>query len=347
MRSQTQAARLLPFQGRLADASRKPIPDGVRVVQFQIYGEPSGGNVLWAGEVHRVTINGGLVNVILGSKNPLPRDRADQPDKSFFDQPLYLQITVDANDDGKISDDKLDPPMLPRQSILPVVFALESGNARKLQGFDWSALFGVNNPVDGKIPATKLVDAGVTAAQIAFATITSNQIANQTISAAQIARNSISSDRFAPRPVGASVPIGGIARSSSSEIFNTSELSYVDVPNLVLTIVTTGRPVFVGLIPDENTNDAPNDVYFPGNSGFVGAWGPTINSAYGGNFLLVREGAEIAKWSIAAVKYVYSPASTVHTIDFPPARTNTYQLRARSVHGTVIVNRSRLVAYEL
>lgn len=35
--------RVLPFQGRLTDASGASVPDGARVVQFKIYDAPVGG----------------------------------------------------------------------------------------------------------------------------------------------------------------------------------------------------------------------------------------------------------------------------------------------------------------
>ncbi len=141
------APKLLPFQGRLIDSGGKPVADGVRLVQFQIYSDPVGGSVLWAGELHRTTINGGLVNVLLGSKNALPENRADQLDKSFFQQPLFLQITIDANNDSQINAD--DPPLLPRQVVVPVIFAHEAGNARTLNGYDWTTVFGTSDPAKG------------------------------------------------------------------------------------------------------------------------------------------------------------------------------------------------------
>lgn len=173
----TAASRLIPFQGRLSDSSGKAVADGVRMIQFQIFSEPNSGSVLWTGEAHRATINGGLVNVVLGSKNPLPNDRLDQPDKSFFDQPLYLQITVDADLDNQITAD--DPPLLPRQAILPVLFASEAASSRTLNGYDWSVLFGTNNPVDGKLFGAKLANASVGTAQLADAAITRDKLAAQ------------------------------------------------------------------------------------------------------------------------------------------------------------------------
>src|SRR5687768_3681066 len=80
--------KLLPFQGRLTDAAGTSIPDGAKVVEFKIYDAPTGGSVKWAGEVHKLSVNGGLVNTMLGSKASL--DNVD------FSTPTYLQITVDA-----------------------------------------------------------------------------------------------------------------------------------------------------------------------------------------------------------------------------------------------------------
>src|SRR4029079_17886848 len=121
-------ARLLPFQGRLSDANGNAIPDGAKVVQFKIYDAPVGGRAVWNGEVQKLTVNGGLVSTLLGTKASL--SAVD------FNQDLYLEITIDANADGQIS--LADPPLLPRQSILPAVFSKESANSRLLDGYDWS-----------------------------------------------------------------------------------------------------------------------------------------------------------------------------------------------------------------
>ena len=44
--AQAAPPRLLPFQGRLTDASGTPVADGAKVVQFIIYDAPTGGNAL-------------------------------------------------------------------------------------------------------------------------------------------------------------------------------------------------------------------------------------------------------------------------------------------------------------
>jgi hypothetical protein len=128
------ASRLLPFQGQLKDAQGNPVPDGAKVVQFKIYDAPVGGQAVWNGEVQKLTVNGGLVSTILGTKANL--SAVD------FNRDLYLELTIDANSDGQIT--AVDPPLLPRQSILPTVFAIEAADSRirevKVTGFDRSIL---------------------------------------------------------------------------------------------------------------------------------------------------------------------------------------------------------------
>src|SRR5262245_36920343 len=86
---QAATPRLLPFQGRLTHANGTAIADGATVVQFKLYDAATGGDTVWHGEVQKLTINGGLVSTLLGS-------RADLSNVDF-NQAIYLEITVDAN----------------------------------------------------------------------------------------------------------------------------------------------------------------------------------------------------------------------------------------------------------
>src|SRR5688572_1260455 len=78
------AARLLPFQGRLTDSNGVAIVDGTRVVQFKVYNAPVGGVAVWNGEVQKLTVNGGLISTILGTKASLG--------SVDFNQDLYLEL---------------------------------------------------------------------------------------------------------------------------------------------------------------------------------------------------------------------------------------------------------------
>ena len=167
------APRLLPFQGHLTDSSGSAIQDGATVVQFKIYDAPVSGTAVWAGEVHKLSVNGGLVNTILGTKTSLTNvDFAD---------PLYLEITVDAqatetSGHGQIT--AADPPLLPRQVLLPAVFAQESENSRKLDGHDWSSLLTTGDPTSGKLKPSVFSDGVIPAASI----VANNQITNAQLS---------------------------------------------------------------------------------------------------------------------------------------------------------------------
>ena len=143
--------RLLPFQGHLTDQQGNPVPDGFKVIQFKIYDAPIGGAAVWPGEVHQVSVNGGLVNVILGTKAKFSQtiDSEGQSDVLLFNRLLYLEIVVDANGDDQITE--ADPPMLPRQAIVPVVFAVDAqyaeiaANSEKLNGADWGDILNSGN----------------------------------------------------------------------------------------------------------------------------------------------------------------------------------------------------------
>lgn len=174
--------RLLPLQARLANEAGTPLPNGYVTVQFQIFDSPSGASALWAGEVHRATISDGLINVILGTKNPLPASRPDDPDKAFFGSTIYLQITVDTDGpdgkpDGRFTVE--DKPLLPRQALVPVPYAVDSYNAQKLGGRDWSDLLQGADPRTAKLDGIR---------------ISSNSVSNATIKDAQIDRRTLVRD---------------------------------------------------------------------------------------------------------------------------------------------------------
>ena len=332
--------QLLPFQGRLTDAGGKPIADGVRLAQFQIYNEPISGSVLWAGEIHRTTVNGGLVNVLLGAKNPLPRDRSDQPDKSFFDQPLYLQVTLDADSDNQITAN--DPPLLPRQILVPVIFAQESSNARKLQGFDWSSLFGSNNPT-GKILGSRIADGTITAAQMATNTITGLHIAEGAISASQLAPGAVLArnlgtgivtlTNLAPREVGTNVPAGGVARS---EPFS-GPLVVGKITRLSVQIASTGRPVWISLVAD-SSSEQPASIYVQrGNVTVL-----TLHARTAGT----TGERKVGSYSWFGPNEPFGTPPSVSYLDFAASGQQTYEIGVSGNPNGDLAN-VRLVAFEL
>jgi len=107
------APKLLPFQGHLTDSARQAIGDGAKVVQFdgakvvQFDGAkvvqfktnhaPVSGNAVWTGEVHKLSMNKGLVDAILGIKTAFPEVYSGGSTVKFS-EPLDIGITLDAND---------------------------------------------------------------------------------------------------------------------------------------------------------------------------------------------------------------------------------------------------------
>ena len=171
--------RILPFQGRLTDAAGNAIADGARVVEFKLYDAPTGGNAKWAGEVHKLSVNGGLVNTMLGSKASL--GGVD------FGTATFLQITVDANNDGAIT--AADPPLLPRQSVVPAVYATVAGEIQYNSGGPFASVRGSDLfDAAGRIKAPAIAaDNGITAAQLAADSVETQEIRNGSVTLAKLA----------------------------------------------------------------------------------------------------------------------------------------------------------------
>lgn len=185
-----ESSRLLPFQGRVSSASGGGVVDGPRTIQFKLYDAPVGGQAVWNGEVQRLTVNQGLISTILGTKASLT--------SVDFARSLYLEMTLDANADGQIT--LADPPLLPRQTLTPTIFAVEAANSRKLDGFDWADVFaqGSEHPPTALIGGNRLVPASIKAEQIAPQTITGAQIAPGTITSALLAESTLDARHLAP-----------------------------------------------------------------------------------------------------------------------------------------------------
>lgn len=137
--------------------------------------------------------------------------------------------------------------------------------------------------------------------------------------------------------------------SSSSGIFSTTSLSYSDVTNLSVTITTTGRPVYIGLVSD-------------GSGGTNGCALKAIGSGGQGtaDFRIKQDATEIAQASLqvtatgsatetAAINVV--PCSSLSHIYVPSAGTYVYTVQAKINSGVAPdaagVSFAKLVAYEL
>jgi len=144
------------------------------------------------------------------------------------------------------------------------------------------------------------------------------------------------------RTVAQSVGAGGVAKSPGCGSFNTTSGTPVAVTNLSVTIVTTGRPVFVGLV---------SDGAFAGGS-FVGT-SPNSAAQVG----ITRNATDISLYGVFAGtpgtsgSFVSLPSTVINYVDVVAAGTYTYQVMLQ-VGGSAPtpsagISGAVLVAYEL
>lgn len=149
------------------------------------------------------------------------------------------------------------------------------------------------------------------------------------------------------RATGSTVGIGGVAISSSCGNFNNSSLTFVDVTNLSVTITTSGRPVFIGLISDGTGSNS--------NVGLASTGG--VNNATA-TFAILNGSTAISDYivtlSVQSAQVPFSnevPSSSINTVDFPAAGTYTYKIQSKISNTGVTTNantsNAKLVAYEL
>lgn len=145
--------KLIPFQGRLEDASGNPL-SGSQPMVFRLYSSAAGTGSLWEEEHTAVSVNGGRINVLLGSITSL--DGVD-----FAGQTLYLGITA-----GGLSE--LNQEMVPRHEIVPSFYALGAKRADSAGRADAVA--------DGAVGASALAANAVSGNSIQAGSITEGKL---------------------------------------------------------------------------------------------------------------------------------------------------------------------------
>lgn len=120
--------------------------------------------------------------------------------------------------------------------------------------------------------------------------------------------------------------------SSSSASFSTGSTALTAVTNLTVTITTTGRPVWIGLIPDATTNAASVI---------------QVNGSFGGGSLAFFRGTtDVALIGLGAASSTSESASSFNTVDIVGAGTYTYTVKVNNLNGTTFVSNAKLIAFE-
>lgn len=142
------------------------------------------------------------------------------------------------------------------------------------------------------------------------------------------------------RPAHTTVGIGGVALSASSGNYSTTSGVYADVTNLSVSITTSGRPVFLGLIDDGSGSGSQLEA------------GKNADVIASGNIKFVRDSTDLTvkvfKVGGASGNLSNGNGALVAHLDFPSAGTYTYKVQAASNNtATLLVTRLKLVAWEI
>lgn len=181
--------------------------------------------------------------------------------------------------------------------------------------------------------------------------ITNTQMAPNSVSTSNLISQSVTQDKLAPRATGSTVAAGGFAISASSGSYTTSASAYTAVTNLSVTITTTGRPVFIGLISQlGGDNKSVVQIANPGGS-FTGS---SANIAFlSGASIISSRNIEmvLAATTTPPTDLLGIPPEGFSTYDFPVAGTYTYSVEVQMVQtlglSSIVMFNTQLVAYEL
>lgn len=173
---------------------------------------------------------------------------------------------------------------------------------------------------------------GVGTSHLAANAVTTAKITDANVTTAKLADGAVTPAKRAAL---------GQQVSSGSSTFSTTNASYTDVTNLSVSITTTGRPVFIGTTSDPAIDDGAGG-YYRGNLTVAGSVSTGIK--------VLRDSTQVLTTNAghSSATNLYTPASSVWTIDTPSAGTYTYKVQIKCVNANnVYAINMVLIAYEL
>lgn len=174
-------------------------------------------------------------------------------------------------------------------------------------------------------------------------------IGDNTVTTAKIAAKAVTQEKLAARVTGTTVTAGGVAISASSGAFSTSSATPAPVSNLSVTITTTGRPVFIGLIPDGSNGTTGAGSYISFNSSSTVDMAATVQILRGATVVGQAEYELASGIGSAAAMKLRLPPGSIYTKDPVAAGNYTYSISGFiTATGTASLtfNNVKLIAYE-
>ena len=134
------------------------------------------------------------------------------------------------------------------------------------------------------------------------------------------------------------LPAVGQQLSASCGDFSNGGSGFVDVPNLTVTLTTSGRPIVVALQPS-------------GVAPAAGLQSSHVKSTSYARFRFLRDGASISDCNgpgaSGSSEAVIATPSSFHALDVPGAGTYTYKFQVDPGTVAIRVYEAKLIAYEL
>lgn len=190
-----------------------------------------------------------------------------------------------------------------------------------------------------KLDGDNIATGGVTATQLASSAVTTAKIDTGAVTTAKLADSAVTQVKRAA--------LGHQLSSTCGGAYTNATTSYTDATNLTVTITTTGRPVWIGLIHDGNTTGTDH--------GTITCLASGSTTTISGYIKITRDVTLISEQffqktevSAATGQYFYFPSSSICHVDPITAGTYTYKISMKAgTNTTVGVRYSKLIAYEL
>lgn len=205
------------------------------------------------------------------------------------------------------------------------------------------------------VETVKIKNLNVTVAKLATDSVETVKIKNLNVTAGKLAVDSVETSKIKalnvtrPKLVAVGQQIATVITSS----WPAPSTSFTDMPNQSITITSTGRPIIIGVTPQDPDTNGPGVITCGLNAG------GSSGKFYEGFIQLVRDTTNLAIWKFggdidvvlgpATFVSVDVPCSVMSTIDAIGAGTYTYKLEARKnpTEAFLIANNISLYAYEL
>jgi hypothetical protein len=178
---------LITYQGALTDAGGSPA-DGTYSMTFAMYRTPTGGGAVWTETIASVQVTNGVFTVVLGGTSPIP---------AGLQNCYFLQVSVGGT------------PLMPRQRLTSVPYAMEASNAGTLAQHDSAFYRNASNLNAGTVAAGRLptitgdllASQTVTGGKLAPGAVTAPKIASDAVTGAKVLDGSLTGDDLADHSI--------------------------------------------------------------------------------------------------------------------------------------------------